>query len=67
MEIIRSRVFNRDCLEAMNILDTHLGSQSSRISAYKYKMDFTGYELDKDYFDDGCKRFEDFKSQVTLF
>jgi len=60
-------IFNNYATEGMKILDTHLGSQSSRISAYKYKMDFTGYELDKDYFDVGCKRFEDFKSQLTLF
>jgi len=60
-------IFKNYATEGMKILDTHLGSQSSRISAYKYKMDFTGYELDKDYFVQGCKRFEDFKSQLTLF
>jgi len=60
-------IFKKYATEGMKILDTHLGSQSSRISAYKYKMDFTGYELDTDYFDQGCKRFEDFKSQLTLF
>ena len=60
-------IFKKYATEGMKILDTHLGSQSSRISAYKYKMDFTGYELDKDYFDQGCKRFEDFKSQLRLF
>ena len=60
-------IFKNYSTEGMKILDTHLGSQSSRISAYKYKMDFTGYELDKDYFDQGCKRFEDFKSQLRLF
>jgi site-specific DNA-methyltransferase (adenine-specific) len=60
-------IFKNYATQGMKILDTHLGSQSSRISAYKYKMDFTGYELDKDYFDQGCKRFEDFKSQLRLF
>jgi site-specific DNA-methyltransferase (adenine-specific) len=60
-------IFKNYATEGMKILDTHLGSQSSRISAYKYKMDFTGYELDKYYFDQGCKRFDDFKSQLTLF
>ena len=60
-------IFKNYATEGMKILDTHLGSQSSRISAYKYKMDFTGYELDKDYFKDGCKRFEQFKSQLNLF
>ncbi len=40
------------------ILDTHLGSQSSRIAAYKLGFDFWGYELDEDYFKQGCERFE---------
>ena len=48
------------------ILDTHLGSQSSRISAYKNGLDFTGFELDEDYFKDGNKRFMDFTSQLIL-
>ena len=65
--ILYDWIFKKYATEGMKILDTHLGSQSSRISAYKYKMDFTGYELDKDYFDQGCKRFEDFKSQLRLF
>ena len=48
------------------ILDTHLGSQSSRIAAYKGGYDFTGYEIDADYFNDGNKRFNQFKSQTTI-
>ena len=40
------------------ILDTHLGSQSSRIAAYKLGFDFYGTEIDADYFNDGCARFE---------
>jgi site-specific DNA-methyltransferase (adenine-specific) len=42
------------------ILDTHLGSQSSRIAAYKAGLDFTGFELDKEYFEQGNKRFSEF-------
>lgn len=52
--------------EGDKILDTHLGSQSSRIAAYDMGFDFTGFELDEDYFRDGCKRFEQFKSQLKL-
>ena len=33
------------------ILDTHLGSGSSRIAAYKMGFDFYATEIDKDYFD----------------
>ena len=48
------------------ILDTHLGSGSSRIAAYKGGYDFTGYEIDHDYYNDGNKRFNQFKSQTTI-
>jgi site-specific DNA-methyltransferase (adenine-specific) len=40
------------------ILDTHLGSGSSRIAAYKLGFDFVGYEIDKDYYKDAEKRFQ---------
>lgn len=49
------------------ILDTHLGSGSSRIAAWDMGFDFVGYELDKDYFDAQEKRFNDFKMQTKLF
>jgi site-specific DNA-methyltransferase (adenine-specific) len=49
------------------ILDTHLGSGSSRIAAFKNGLDFTGFELDKEYFEAAEKRFKVFKSQLTLF
>lgn len=60
-------IFKNYAKEGDKILDTHLGSGSSRIAAYKAKLDFTAYELDKDYFDAQEKRFQDFKSQLTLF
>jgi site-specific DNA-methyltransferase (adenine-specific) len=40
------------------ILDTHLGSQSSRIAAYKLGFAFTGFEIDPEYFEQGNERFE---------
>jgi site-specific DNA-methyltransferase (adenine-specific) len=52
--------------EGDKILDTHLGSGSSRIAADKMGFDFYGFELDKDYFDSSVKRFNDYKSQLTL-
>lgn len=39
------------------IFDPMMGSQSSRIAAYKLGFDFYGCELDKEYFDKGCERF----------
>jgi site-specific DNA-methyltransferase (adenine-specific) len=51
----------------MKILDTHLGSGSSRISANKAKLNFVGCEIDEEYFNKSCKRYDDFVSQVRLF
>lgn len=49
------------------ILDTHLGSGSSRIAAYDLGFDFTGYELDKDYFEAQEQRFARHIAQPKLF
>jgi site-specific DNA-methyltransferase (adenine-specific) len=49
------------------ILDTHLGSGSSRIAADKNKLQFWACELDKEYFEAQEKRFNNYKSQLTLF
>jgi site-specific DNA-methyltransferase (adenine-specific) len=48
------------------ILDTHLGSGSSRIAAYEMGFDFTAFELDTEYFIAQEKRFEQFKQQLTI-
>lgn len=48
------------------ILDTHLGSQSSRIASYDLGFDFYGWELDQPYFESGNKRFNQFKSQPKI-
>ena len=39
------------------IFDPMMGSQSSRIAAYKMGFDYVGCELNKEYFDNGCERF----------
>lgn len=49
------------------ILDTHLGSGSSRIACYDGGFDFTGFELDKDYFDAAEQRFQNHIKQLSLF
>lgn len=40
------------------ILDTHMGSQSSRIACHKAGLNFTGCELDPEYFQQGNERYE---------
>jgi site-specific DNA-methyltransferase (adenine-specific) len=59
-------IFARYAKPSDKILDTHLGSGSSRIAAYKAGLDFTGFELDADYFAAAEKRFNDFVSQQTI-
>ena len=49
------------------ILDTHLGSGSSRIAAHKLGFEFVGCELDKDYFEAQEKRFKLETMQLRLF
>ena len=53
--------------EGDTILDTQLGSGSSRIAARDMGFDFTGYEIDKDYFDAAEKRFQIHIQQQTIF
>lgn len=53
--------------EEDKILDTHLGSGSSRIAAYDLGFEFTGFELDEDYFKASEKRFKQHTDQLTLF
>ena len=49
------------------ILDTHLGSGSSRIAAHKAGLDFVGCEIDPDYYQAQERRFKDYVSQLRLF
>ena len=53
--------------EGDRILDTHLGSGSSRIAAWDAGLDFVGCEIDKVYFDLQEKRFEAHAAQGNLF
>mgnify|MGYP006277646631 CR=1 FL=1 len=49
------------------ILDTHGGSMSIAIACHKCGFDLDIYEIDKDYFEAGKKRFETFISQQRMF
>jgi site-specific DNA-methyltransferase (adenine-specific) len=60
-------IFKNYAKEGDKILDTHLGSGSSRISAWKAGLDFTACELDADYFAAQEKRFKEFTAQLRLF
>lgn len=49
------------------VLDTHLGSGSSRISAHKAGLSFVGCEIDPEYFQKQEIRYKRYLSQLTIF
>ena len=49
------------------ILDTHMGSQSSRIAAWDAGLDYVGFEIDKTYYELGEARFQKHTAQTNLF
>lgn len=60
-------IFKNYAKPGYKILDTHLGSGSSRIAAWDAGLDFTGYEIDEEYFRLQEARFEKHTSQQNLF
>lgn len=60
-------ILSRYAKDGDRILDTHLGSGSSRIAAYDLGLDFVGYEIDKEYFDKQEERFRNYTAQTSLF
>jgi site-specific DNA-methyltransferase (adenine-specific) len=60
-------ILNKYAKQGDKILDTHLGSGSSRIASYDMGFEFIGFELDKDYFDASQKRFKQHINQLTIF
>lgn len=60
-------IFRNFAKEGDKILDTHLGSGSSRIAAHNLGLDFTGYEIDETYFQLEEERFAQHTAQMNLF
>lgn len=62
-----TKLLNMIADEGMNIVDPFLGSGTTGIACHKLKMNFTGYEIDKTYYDKACKRINHYTSQLDLF
>lgn len=60
-------IFMKFAKPGFKILDTHLGSGSSRIAAYEAGLSFTGFEIDRFYFDAQEQRFEEHTSQISMY
>ncbi|MHC4379339.1 MAG: DNA methyltransferase, partial [Planctomycetota bacterium] len=60
-------ILKRYAKEDDKILDTHLGSGSIAIACDSMGFDLVGCELDKEYYDNACKRLEPYRLQSKLF
>ena len=60
-------IFSKYAKPGDKILDTHLGSGSSRIAAYNASLDFVGCEIDAHYFKAQEERFKEHTAQLNLF
>ena len=58
--------FQQFAQEGWNILDTHLGSGSSRIAAHMMELPFTGIEMLPIHYDRQEERFWNYNSQLKL-
>lgn len=60
-------IFREYAEPGFKILDPYLGSGRSRMAAYEFGLDFTGYEIEKIYYDLQEQDFAAFTSQTRLF
>lgn len=60
-------IFKKYAKSGDKILDTHVGSGTSRRAAYDYGLDFIGYEIAKPYFDLQEQAFCDYTSQLRIY
>jgi site-specific DNA-methyltransferase (adenine-specific) len=60
-------IFNNFCKAGDTILDTHLGSGSSAIAAHQLGFDFTGIEIDDEYYEKAKERLLRYQAQLSLF
>ena len=60
-------IFKNYSEPGQKVIDTHLGSGSSRIAAHKYGLKFTGFEIDEEYYYMQEGRFSKYQSQLNIF
>jgi site-specific DNA-methyltransferase (adenine-specific) len=60
-------IFKKYAERGQSVLDTHLGSGSSRIAANMAGLNFVGFEIDEDYFKAQEERWQRHVSQTRLF
>ena len=60
-------ILSKYAKQGQTILDTHLGSGSSAIAAHDYGYEFTGIELDEEYYNAAKERLILHQRQLNLF
>ena len=60
-------IFGRYAKPGDKILDTHVGSASSLIAAHRHGLIFTGFEIDKEYYDRAKERLDAEMAQISLY
>ena len=59
-------LLNNFAKDGYKIIDTHLGSGSSRIACSEMNIDFIGCEINKEYFNQSQERYIKYKQQKTI-
>lgn len=60
-------IYNHYAKKGDFILDTHLGSGSSRIAAHNLGLNFIGCEIDETYYELADKRYKEKTAQKNIF
>lgn len=60
-------ILHNFCKKGDKIIDIFLGSGSTAIACHNLGYDLTGYELDKEYYDNAIKRIKNHQAQTRIF
>lgn len=60
-------VLRRCAKKGDKILDTHVGSASSLIACHRMGFEYTGFEIDPDYYREAKERLDAERNQVNIF
>lgn len=59
-------IFRTYAKEGQRILDTHVGSGTSRRAAWDYRLEFIGFEIDKTYYDIQEQYYNEHTAQMRM-
>lgn len=62
-----SWILSRYAKEGDRILDTHVGSASSLIACHRAGLEYTGFEIDPEYYKSATERLEIERNQINMF